>query len=168
MKAEEAKVGMRVYENEFGKEGTIAYIQPDDEDSAFGCDVEFDDGEYTWIEYESIDKLEQDNILRVGNIEFRMNREIVCWYPNPHFGKESEYNWTDDGEFAYKNDIHCRTHKSCFKNKENCYVIAFVEDCCHDEEPDIRSVGSRFLKLSEKDFNSYIEVCRMIYRRETK
>ena len=56
MKAEEAKVGMRVYENEFGKEGTIIYI---DHECHQGCDVEFDDGEYTWIEFESIDKLEE-------------------------------------------------------------------------------------------------------------
>ena len=56
MKAEEAKVGMRVYENEFGKEGTIAYI---DHECHQGCDVEFDDGEYTWIDYEAIDKLEE-------------------------------------------------------------------------------------------------------------
>ena len=40
MKAEEAKVGMRVYENEFAKEGTIIYI---DHECHQGCDVEFDD-----------------------------------------------------------------------------------------------------------------------------
>ena len=57
MKAEEAKEGMRVYENEFGKEGTIIYI---DRECNQGCDVEFDDGEYTWIEFDSIDLLEEE------------------------------------------------------------------------------------------------------------
>ena len=58
MKAEEAQEGRRVYENECGKQGSIIYI---DRECNQGCDVEFDDGEYTWIEFDSIELLEEEN-----------------------------------------------------------------------------------------------------------
>ena len=111
---------------------------------------------------------EENNNIRIGNIEFRENRtdrrygEIVCNYPNPCYGRESEYHWTEDGEFAYQEDYHCRTHKSCFKSKESCYTVAFVLRC-GDEEPNIESVGSRFLHLSSENFRDYHAVLRAVF-----
>lgn len=58
MKAEEAKVGMRVYEHEHGIEGTITALDNEYD----GCEVDFDDGEYVWIDYEDISKLEQESV----------------------------------------------------------------------------------------------------------
>lgn len=113
---------------------------------------------------------EENNNIRIGNIEFRYLRsdrrygEIVCNYPNPYYGKESEYHWTEDGEFAYQDDRHCRTHKSCFKHKESCYTVAFVNRD-GDEEPDIETVGSRFLRLSSEDFRDYHDVLRAVFAR---
>lgn len=101
---------------------------------------------------------------RIGNIEYRdkNNKEIVYWYPNPYYGRENDYNWTDDGQFAYKEDIRCRVHKSCFENNESCYVLAFVREN-KDDEPDIQSVGSRVVRLDENDLRDYIEVVKKIF-----
>ena len=108
--------------------------------------------------------------IRIGNIEFRETAgesklgEIVCWYTNPYFGKENEYNWSIDGEHGYKEYPNCTVHKSCFVNEESCYVISFVDNCGEDEEPDIRSVGSRFVTLSDEDLSDYIEVCKQMFK----
>ena len=107
--------------------------------------------------------------IRIGNIGIRpyfngnskIIGKIVCYYPNPTFGKEKEYNWTEDGEFAYKINEGCRMHKSCFVNPESCYVIAFIEDCA--DEPDIRTVGSRMFKLEENDLTDFVSVCKYMY-----
>ena len=109
--------------------------------------------------------------IRIGNIEirpyFNVNSKIigkiVCYYPNPTFGKEKEYKWTEDGEFAYKEGVGIKHHKSCFVNPESRYVIAFIEQEKEDEEPDLRTVGSRMFNLEKEDFKDFVSVCKYMY-----
>lgn len=105
--------------------------------------------------------------MRIGNIEYRKvgdNWEIVQWYPNLYYGKESEYTY-DPGSECYTKPGSCvNISKSCFACPESCIVIAFVVWNKSHDEFDIRSVGTRPWHLDEdtESFNriiSYLEGC---------
>ncbi len=100
---------------------------------------------------------------RIGNIECRKiksthySHEIILWYPNHYYGKESDYDlnrWEDD--YCPKNTIGVHIGKSCFIDPEHCYVIA---DLIKTKEGfDLKTVGNRVLDLSEEDLNDFIKV----------
>lgn len=99
--------------------------------------------------------------IRIGNIEFRENQggEIVEWYPNPYYGKKSEYKYDEKGEAYYKEE-GCYLHYSCFEGKENCYVIAFV---CREGGFSIQPVGIRPWKLNEQNTKDFTKIVNTIY-----
>ena len=107
--------------------------------------------------------------VRINNIECRPksnndgNYEVVEWYPNPYYNKESDmvsdgYVWIDyeNGEWALEKEFH-RVHSSCFKNPESCCVVAWLKP---NREPDVdmETVGSRVLELSVEDRNTFFKV----------
>lgn len=93
--------------------------------------------------------------MRRNNLELRKvhNREkmfeIVKWYPNTYYGKESDYDF--DGEwYKPKGSRGHSISPSCFANPESCYVIVFIEDGLVD------FIGDRAIELETmeemKDF----------------
>jgi hypothetical protein len=79
---------------------------------------------------------------------------------NPYFGKESEYIL--NGEFYKKdNDSIIRIHKSCFKNSESSYVLAYWIDINHDERrPDLKFVGSRPFELTKEEMVDFMDLAK--------
>jgi len=78
--------------------------------------------------------------MRLDNLEFTKSSylgkepeypsySIQLWYPNPYYGKDDEFPESPtDSDFRLDPNIPCfRIHKSCFKNKETCFVIAFFD-----------------------------------------
>jgi len=67
----------------------------------------------------------------LNNIELRLvannnqTYEIVKWYKNSYYNKESEY--IKKGHF-YVKDLNSMysIHENCFKNPKSCYVVAFI------------------------------------------
>jgi len=108
---------------------------------------------------------------RIGNVgarrmaDYEYKYEIVLYYPNPFYGKESEYIQSDKPEFLCKpsaTGAYIRTtgsyiHKDCFINPESCYVVARISN---DDDPDVRSVGLRPWDLEEQDKKDFEQVIR--------
>lgn len=112
--------------------------------------------------------MSKNNNIRIGNIELRTineQQEIVAWYPNIYYGKEKEYKYNPQAGFYYipgKNGIHHHIHPDCFRNKESCYVVAFVDwNGAHDEF-DLRTVGLRPWELEGEDAKDFLEVLNHI------
>lgn len=105
-------------------------------------------------------KLNKMKNYRIGNIELHKSTslldkkywEIVYWYHNEFYNKESEYNW-DEEKQMYRSREHNSflVSKSCFENPESCYSLAIFEDL-DSEEPNVKSVGSRPFLLSNEDY----------------
>ena len=108
--------------------------------------------------------------IRIGNVELRplgvddkYLAEIIEWYPNTYYGRENDFIKVDNERYRYKDSENCFVHKSCFKNPESCYVIAFVTN---NEEPDILSVCNRPWDLSEEDEKDFKQIIKMIYEEQ--
>lgn len=114
--------------------------------------------------------------IRVGNIESRKptylfdpppddkNVDIVVWSPNPYYGRESEYDWDDEGYAHLKEHYNVRIHPGCFKRTEQCMSIAgFRYD---PKEPcyELQHVCFRPFELSEQDYKDYLYVIRQVYK----
>ena len=52
--------------------------------------------------------------------------EIVKYQPNPYYGKQDDYQISDDPDF-YKITSNSKIHKNCFLNKEFCTTLCFIE-----------------------------------------
>lgn len=114
--------------------------------------------------------------IRIGSIELRNVShfsgsgkywEIVKNYPNPHYGQEKHFEQIGNTEYYRKIsgeewESRVSYHKSCFKHPESCYTIATIEEN-DDEEPDIKSVGSRPFNLNSRDFEDFLKICKSIY-----
>ena len=87
------------------------------------------------------------------------NYSIVCYYPNPYYGKENEYQQDDLG-WCYKDGSCSRIHKSCFEGKENCLTIAVFYYDEHDERYEFRFVGDNPLCLDEDGRKVFWELIR--------
>jgi hypothetical protein len=102
--------------------------------------------------------------IRIGNIELRTvnaQQEIVAWYPNIYYGKEKDYKFNPATGMYDASEYH-HIHPSCFKHKESCYVIAFVNwNGAHDEF-NLRTVGLRPWELEEKDTKDFLEILKHI------
>lgn len=87
---------------------------------------------------------------RIGNIAYLNSQggEIVCWYPNIYYKKESEFTFDPERGMYYRVE-GCYVHPGCFKSPECCYVIAFVK--VDTDGLAVRPVGLRPWELSEKD-----------------
>lgn len=121
--------------------------------------------------YEKIFNTDNIKSKRIGNLMFRKatylgeEPEFPSWhidffYPNPCYGKESEY--IKDGDYYVKdinNPYHIRYHKDCFKHKESCYAIASFK---RDKEGfyELSFIGDRPLSLNEKDIKDFWELVR--------
>lgn len=96
---------------------------------------------------------------RYGNVENRNNR-IVLWYTNPYYGSEGRLiseGWTKDnyGSF-HKGNSHI--NNSCFKNKESCITIAYVEEDTDEYTTKLVSVGERLLSLTKQERKDFFKV----------
>ena len=106
--------------------------------------------------------------IRINNIECRNqtsnsgNYEIIKWYENEYYGTEQEM--LDEG-YIYKDRYYTKgnvsVHEDCFKSPESCFVIADLE--INHREPDInlRTVGSRLLRLNNEERNDFFDVYRI-------
>lgn len=106
---------------------------------------------------------------RIGNIEIRelgknesYSHEIVYWFPNKYYGQENNYLKTGDFYEEINSSFGWQIHKSCFKNPETCYVIAFIRQ--DEEEPNLETVGGRPFKLKEEDLISFERLMREFYK----
>ena len=121
--------------------------------------------------YEKIFNTDNIKSKRIGNLMFRKatylgeDPEFPSWhidffYPNPCYGKESEY--IKDGDFYVKeinNHYPIRYHKDCFKHKESCYAIAhFTRD--NEGYYEISFIGDRPLSINEQDIKDFWELVR--------
>lgn len=79
---------------------------------------------------------------------------------NPYFGKESEFIL--NGEFYQKEEgSMSKIHKSCFKNSESSYVLAYWIDINHDERrPDLKFVGSRPFELTKEEMVDFMDLAK--------
>lgn len=110
-------------------------------------------------------------IKRIGNLALAKTHsygrnqeeyyEIVKYYPNPYYGKESEYVQTDLGNYAHPDYPHCFIDKTCFKNPESCYTIGIFEER-DDDEPDFRSIGSRIV-VEPSEINDLFMLIQLHY-----
>jgi hypothetical protein len=101
--------------------------------------------------------------IREGSISFRHNNyyyEFIVWYPNTYYGKREEilsggkYTLLENGGLS--SDSHI-IHYSCFENKENCLVVAYLE-IDKDDNYDLVTVGDRLLDLTEKEKDNFFTV----------
>ena len=67
-----------------------------------------------------------------------------------------------NGEFYKKdNDSIIRIHKSCFKNSESSYVLAYWIDINHDEKtPDLKFVGGRPFELTKEEMVDFMDLAK--------
>lgn len=72
---------------------------------------------------------------KIGKLEFRIatylsktpthpSYDIVRWFPNRFYGKESEYVKVDENNYRHPSVIDYFINKKCFENPESCIVIA--------------------------------------------
>lgn len=72
--------------------------------------------------------------MRLNNLELRKlignNKkfEIICWFPNSYYGKIDEYQKTGDSMYYRPENPNSFVHEDCFKNKEFCYVVSFIDN----------------------------------------
>lgn len=98
-----------------------------------------------------------------GNIEirkcFESNRyEIVKWYPNTFYNKESDYIFCGD-YYHPKDKTNIHISPKCFMKPEHCYVIAFID--MKNNNPHIKIVDkrrSKRSKLKEDDKINYQKI----------
>lgn len=104
--------------------------------------------------------------IRVGDIEFTNSQvtvqgEFSKWYENDHYNKLEEYlkeGWVDDGDSVRNESRRLTISKSCFKNPECRYVVAFMKYNPKEEDFYIESVGDRLLKVEMEDFMEVYKV----------
>jgi len=104
--------------------------------------------------------------IRIGDIEFT-NSEVTVqgefskWYENDLYNKLDEYlkdGWTDEGDSIYNKNRRLSISKSCFRNTECRYVVAFMKYNPKEEDFHIESVGDRLLKVEIDDFMEVYKV----------
>jgi hypothetical protein len=104
--------------------------------------------------------------IRVGDIEFTNSKvtvqgEFSKWYENDDYNKLEEYlkeGWVDDGDSVRNESKRLTISKSCFKNPECRYVVAFMKYNPKEEDFHIESVGDRLLKVNMEDFMEVYEI----------
>lgn len=82
--------------------------------------------------------------------------EIIQWYPNCHYQKESEFIWDKRKEMYKHPQYNYWVDKSCFKNPESCMMIASID--FSKEEPDVCSVGLRPFNLENDEYLIFREL----------
>jgi hypothetical protein len=107
--------------------------------------------------------------IKIGNIEFRTIRglyEIVKWYPNAYYGKESEYTLLESGNYTVKgkNAEHVYIDKAVFKNPESCYTLAFLKKDDRNDDIRVELCWGRIFDLEDTDYADYNAVVRQAYK----
>ena len=134
--------------------------------------VEVGSGAYMCPEdlYEKIFNIDNIESKRLGNLMFGKatylgeEPEFPSWhidffYPNPCYGKESEYIKEGDYYKDARKPFPVRYHKDCFKHKESCYSIAsFIRD--REGFYELSFIGDRPLNLNEEDIEDFWELVR--------
>ena len=105
-----------------------------------------------WIDDEGIPQPLQSHLTDTFNYF-----EIVKYYPNSYYGKESEYEFDEDRNLYKGKYFNTFINKSCFKNPESCFTLASWVDIDHDEKtPDLKFVGKRPLELDEDELKDFL------------
>ena len=125
--------------------------------------------------YEKIFNTGSIKYKRIGNLMFRKatylgeEPEFPSWhidffYPNPNYGKESEYTKKGDYYVTKNTEFPIRYHKSCFNHKESCYSIASFR---RGKEGfyELSFIGDRPLSLNEKDMKDFWELVKYGYHK---
>ena len=103
------------------------------------------------IEYRAVCNIEENYIRYI---------EVVQWYPNPYYGKESEYIKLDDDTYVKDEESLCYVHSSCFQNPESCITLVIISI---KDEPDVRSIGLRPFELNEQDERDFKDIITKAY-----
>lgn len=110
--------------------------------------------------------------FRLGNIELRMSKslfdkkywEIVCYYPNHLYKKESDFEWCERKQmYQNKETPNYYASKECFVNPESCYTLAFFNFDKEYNEPNLESCGSRPFRLNDDDYDNYHKITKYVY-----
>lgn len=112
---------------------------------------------------------------RIGELEFRPSTyickppenpswEIVKYYQNPHYNKQSEYKYIGDGMYEDPKYNFHRIHKSCFKNPECCYTLGQFRYDEHEEFYEFQFCGDRPMDLSKENREPFWEL--LVYGNE--
>lgn len=70
--------------------------------------------------------------------------EIVQWYPNPLYGKESEYIKQSDGRYKHP-ELAFYCYKESFKHEFSCYTICYFLYDDNEDDVELKMVGDRLL-----------------------
>lgn len=107
---------------------------------------------------------------RVNNIAFRIESNgslhIVKYYPNQYFGnfdKMVEEGWEPNVNGGLYKDYVTIT-KSCFKNPESCYTVAFLEPDEDEYTTNLHTVGQRVLDLNKQDREDFFKVYKKAHK----
>lgn len=123
--------------------------------------------------YEKVFNIDNIKSKRIGNLMFRKatylgeEPEFPSWhidffYPNPYYGKESEYTKEGDFYVDINSPYRIRRHKSCFKHKESCYSIAsFTRD--KEGFYELSFIGDRPLNLNEEEMKTFWKLVKYGY-----
>lgn len=123
--------------------------------------------------YEKVFNIDSIKSKRIGNLMFRKatylgeEPEFPSWhidffYPNPYYGKESEYTKEGDFYVDINSPYRIRRHKSCFKHKESCYSIAsFTRD--KEGFYELSFIGDRPLNLNEEEMKTFWKLVKYGY-----
>ena len=128
--------------------------------------------------YEKVFNTDKITRLRINNLQLRPasylckeppfpSWHIDFFYPNPYYGKESDYD--KDGDFYIKpnTEIPVRIHKDCFKYKESCYAVAAFERDSNGYY-ELKFIGDRPLNLKKKDFEDFMKLVKFGYKELNK
>lgn len=100
---------------------------------------------------------------RIDNLEFRKATylcespehpayDIIMWYPNCYYGKESEYIYDERNDcYCPPEYPHCYISKSCFKHPESCMTIASFEYDKNEDFYEFHFCGNRPIEMP-KDY----------------
>lgn len=111
------------------------------------------------------------NNYRLKNIELRKSKtllneeywEIIYWYPNKFYNKKGEFVW-DEYKQMYRHKINTSylVTQEYIDSPESCFSLAIFEDMNNDE-PNVKSVGSRPFLLGKRDYTVFHNVIGYAY-----
>lgn len=90
---------------------------------------------------------------------------IDRFYPNPHYGKEDEYIYHEEGYCTDpKYGDFYRISEGCFKHPESCCSIASFEYDSHEPCWELKFICDRPLDLTEDERQDFWELIQYGYK----
>lgn len=99
---------------------------------------------------------------RIGALEFRPSTyickppenpswEIVMYYPNFYYNKQSNYKYIGDGMYEDNEFPQHRIHESCFKHPESCYTLGSFRYNQREDFYEFQFCGDRPMSLNKEN-----------------